>query len=83
MITVYGKPGCPNCDQAKSLLGSRNIEFQYIEIDQGQTQDPNKTYISRAYFLELFPQVRSLPHIVNDNTVIGGFKELVQHIKGN
>lgn len=82
MITVYGTPGCPNCDRAKSLLKNKNLDFQYIELDQGQDQVPEKTYISRSYFLELFPEVRYLPYVVENDKKIGGFNELVTYLKG-
>jgi alkyl hydroperoxide reductase subunit F len=34
MITVYSKAQCPNCDQAKAYLKSKNINFREVRIDE-------------------------------------------------
>lgn len=36
-VIVYGKSVCPNCDQAKQLLESKNIEFTYVDLEQDMT----------------------------------------------
>lgn len=36
MITVYSKPNCPHCDQAKAYLTANRIKFEVIDV----TQDP-------------------------------------------
>lgn len=32
MLTVYSKPNCPFCEQAKSWLDSNKIEYEVIDI---------------------------------------------------
>ena len=34
MITVYSKNQCPNCDQAKAYLKSKNVSYREIKIDE-------------------------------------------------
>lgn len=31
-ITVYGKPGCPQCDLTKGYLKVQGIQFNYIDV---------------------------------------------------
>lgn len=32
MITLYSKPDCPHCDQAKKYLETHNIDFETINV---------------------------------------------------
>ena len=34
MLTVYSKPNCPYCEQAKSWLDSNKIEYRTIDISE-------------------------------------------------
>lgn len=82
MIIVYGKPGCPQCDQAKSLSQTRGLEYHYIELDVGQPKELNGEYISRDDFMMLFPEARAVPQIVVDDTHVGGIREFQEYLKG-
>jgi len=31
-VVVYGKPNCPYCDKAKSILEGKGIEYNYVDI---------------------------------------------------
>ena len=64
---IYGKPNCPQCAMAKSLLDSRGIEYDYIDITT--TGKSAAEITGRA-------GVRSLPQIYLDGEYIGGFVEL-------
>jgi len=33
-VTIYGAEWCPPCHTAKAYLKSRNIDFEYINVDQ-------------------------------------------------
>jgi glutaredoxin-like protein NrdH len=67
MIKVYGKPQCPFCDQAKALLESRDVAYEYIDI----TKEPS----AREMLVE--SGFRSVPQIYNNTTHIpGGFQGL-------
>ena len=64
---IYGKPNCPQCTSAKSLLESRGIQYDYIDITT--TGKSAAEITGRA-------GVRSLPQIYLDGEYIGGFTEL-------
>lgn len=76
MITIYSKPSCTFCDQAKALLESKGIEFSELILDVGQEQDPSKTYVPVASLKEKVPTARTVPQIFNDEYHIGGYNEL-------
>jgi len=66
---VYTKDNCPYCAQAKRLLEEKGKE--YIETNIGRD-------IRREDFMSLFPNVRSVPHIIIDGEQIGGFDKLTE-----
>jgi glutaredoxin 3 len=67
MITVYGRPQCPFCDQAKALLENRGVEYTYVDITK---QPQAREMLVEAGF-------RSVPQIYNNATHIpGGFQGL-------
>jgi glutaredoxin len=39
VVTIYGKSQCASCEQAKAVLKSRNIEFQYKQLDKDYTME--------------------------------------------
>lgn len=34
MVTIYGKVACTSCEQAKAVLNSRGIAFEYKQLDK-------------------------------------------------
>lgn len=70
---VWSKDGCGQCIQAKSLLESKNIQFEERNI-QGGTW-------TREQLLEAVPTARSLPQIFMDEEYVGGFTELKLKLK--
>lgn len=70
---VWSKYHCPYCDQAKALLTQRGIEFEEKKIGDGFTKEE---------LLEAVPNARTVPQIFIDETLIGGFTELKQYLKG-
>jgi len=36
MLTVYSKPSCPKCEQAKSWLDSNKIEYEVVDVTQDE-----------------------------------------------
>lgn len=83
MITIYGKPNCPQCDQAKSLMKQMGREFLYIELDVGQQQQSDQQYITRDNLLNLFPGAKSVPQITVDGRAIGGLVEFKKYLQEN
>lgn len=76
MYTVYSKPACPFCDQAKVLLKLRGLPFEEKILDIGQPKIDGKVYVSKAALLMAAPGARTVPQILADNVVIGGYDEL-------
>jgi len=71
-VVIWSKYHCPYCDQAKLLLGQRNIKFEEKKIGDGYTKEE---------LLEEVPTARSVPQIIIDDKVIGGFTELKEFLK--
>ena len=67
MFTVYTKDNCGYCDAAKQLLTSKGIPFQAVKLGEG---------ISREELLAKIPTARTMPQILKDGELIGGFAEL-------
>jgi glutaredoxin len=78
MIEIYGKPNCAYCEQAKQLLESRGIPYQYIEVVA--TAATTGDQISREDFVEKFPSAKMVPQIVVQGQHLGGFAELKQYL---
>jgi glutaredoxin 3 len=72
-VVVWSKYHCPYCDQAKALLGQRDIKFEECKIGDGY---------SKEELLEAIPTARTVPQIVIDDVVIGGFTELKAYLNG-
>ena len=66
MIIVYSKSACPNCDQAKALLKSKDIAF--IEVNIETNAQAKEDLIERSF--------RSVPQIFDGELHIGGFEKL-------
>lgn len=80
-FTVYSKPNCPFCDQAKALLKQKNLPYTAINIDVGQPKIEGEQYVSRDEVLAKFPGLRTVPHILNGDVTIGGFTELRAYLQ--
>ena len=72
MYTIYSKPSCGYCLQARDLLEQNKLEFEYKNLG---------THYSLQEFVELFPNARSFPMIVKDGEVIGGYNDLAESLK--
>jgi glutaredoxin len=70
---LWSKDACPFCDQAKSLLKLKGIEFEEKKIGHGFTRED---------LLEAVPTARTVPQIFLNNELIGGFNELRRHLQG-
>jgi glutaredoxin len=68
---VWSKYHCQYCEQAKSLLKQKGIEFEERKIGDGYTKEE---------LLEVVPNARTVPQIFIDGELIGGFEELKQRL---
>lgn len=67
MITVYSKNNCPFCDRAKSLLESKGIVYEAINIEEHP--DAREFLVDQG--------LRSVPQIFNGTTLLpGGYQGL-------
>ena len=72
MYTIYSKPSCSYCLQAKQLLEMKQLPFVYKQLG---------THYSLDELMTLAPNAKSLPQIFKDGTRIGGFSDLVEYLK--
>ena len=64
---VWSRNQCPFCDQAKTLLKLKGIAFEERNVSTDWTKEQ---------LLEAIPTARTVPQIVLDGELIGGFNEL-------
>lgn len=55
MMVVYTKDNCPACNTLKATYAQNGVIFTEIKIGQD---------ISREEFMDTFPGVRTVPHVV-------------------
>lgn len=68
--TIWSKEICPYCIQAKKLLEFKGVEYQEKKIGADYTKED---------LLEEIPTARSVPQIIIDDQVIGGYTELKKY----
>lgn len=66
-VVVYTKDNCPYCVQAKNLLTNKNVSYAEMKIGVDLTRED---------FISIFPNVKSVPHIIINGEQIGGFDKL-------
>jgi glutaredoxin len=67
MLTLYSKKNCTFCDRAKTLLESRKIVYNVINVDEDL--DAREFLIDQG--------LRSVPQVFNGTTLIqGGYQGL-------
>ena len=64
---VWSKYHCPYWDQAKALLTQKGIPFEERKIGDGYTKEE---------LLEAIPTARTVPQIILNGELVGGFTEL-------
>ena len=64
---VWSKNQCPYCDQAKALLKQKGIEFEERNMSKDWTKEQ---------LLEAVPTARTVPQIILNEKLIGGYTEL-------
>lgn len=71
-VVVWSKSGCPQCDMATRLLDSKNIEYTVNKIGDGYTVEDLRSIV---------PNASSVPQIIIDDVLIGGYKNLQDYLK--
>ena len=73
-IEIYSTGNCPWCTRAKSLLRSKGLDYEEIDISSDQV---------RALEMVERSGRRTVPQIFIDDVPIGGFDELSEmNLKG-
>ena len=73
-VTIFSREDCPICSKAKSMLHKWNIDFEDIPLD-------NET--ARLNFEKVTNGADTVPQIIIDGKLIGGFSELTElHMDG-
>lgn len=76
-FTVFGKPNCPYCTQAKNLLESKDLKVSYVDI----VADPPKREVMFALVKQATGSApRTVPQIFYGSEYIGGFEELKKYL---
>ena len=70
-VVVYSKDNCPFCVKAKGLLDKLEVDYTTKKVGQDITLE--------ELYKELKKQVRSVPQIVINGELIGGYNQLVEH----
>ena len=70
-FTIYGKQDCVFCDKARRLLKSKNLSFDYMQLDRDYTMD------------DLWAKVKftTYPQIFMDGYHIGRYDKLYKYIE--
>ena len=70
-IILYTKDNCTYCNQAKNLLHYKGKSFTEVKIGVDMTRED---------FVSLFPNIKSVPHIIIDGVQIGGYDKLQEWV---
>ena len=74
-VTVYSTANCAFCSKAKSMLSKWDIDYSEVRIDTDES--------ALASFREATLGAQSVPQILIDGKLIGGFSELTElHMDG-
>jgi glutaredoxin 3 len=69
-VTIYSTGTCPVCDRAKAFMNKKNIDFDEVRIDLGRDK--------MREFLDKTNGARTVPQILIDDKLVGGFSELTE-----
>jgi len=74
-VTVYSTANCVICARARAMLDKWEIPFDEIRIDENDQ--------AKREFIKVTNAARTVPQILIDGRVIGGFSELTElHMDG-
>lgn len=80
-LTIYTQPNCASCEQAKALMKQKKVTYNEVNLNVGQKQVEDAVYMPIATFREKFPKAKTMPQILEGNTLIGGFTELQRFLR--
>jgi glutaredoxin len=68
-VIIYTKDNCPFCVKAKEQLSQKNQIYTEMKIGED---------LSREDFMEIFPNVRTVPFIIINGEKVGGYDKLIE-----
>ena len=68
---VWSKDQCGNCVMAKNLLRNKGVEYEERNISQGPW--------TREQLLEAVPHAKTLPQVILDGNLVGGYDRLKEY----
>lgn len=75
-IVIYSKPDCSWCDKAKALLKQYSFDYSEKTLNVDYTKDDLRELVG--------PDKRlTVPQIILDNKLIGGYEDLLQHFENH
>jgi len=81
MYKVFTKPNCQFCVRAKGLLDSLNIPYETYHLGTStEGEEGNYTVTLDQMFEMIGKPVRSMPQIMEDDKLVGGFTDLREHL---
>lgn len=69
---IFSGVNCPWCVRAKDLLDAKGIEYEEVKIDSAE---------KLAFMREYAPNMRTVPVIVHNGALVGGFTDLVRYLE--
>ena len=75
-FVILGKTGCSSCNQAKALLESKDISFDYLML--GKDYDMDK-FMSFGVPHKSFPLITQV--VRGEESYVGGLEQLKQLLK--
>lgn len=70
-VIVWSKPNCPWCSKAKELLDAYYISYEERKLGEEWSKED---------LLEMVPNAKTVPQILVDNNLIGGYNELERYL---
>ncbi len=81
MYKVFTKPNCQFCVRAKGLLDSLNIPYETYHLGTSTEGEKGNYTVTLDQMFEMIGKpVRSMPQIMEDDKLIGGFTDLREHL---
>lgn len=78
-FTIYGKQDCGYCQHSKDLLTRTGHEYSEIRVPDEASRDEIQLRVNES---GSDTQVRTVPQIFHGDRYVGGFKELVEYLRG-
>jgi glutaredoxin len=69
--TIFGQEGCPYCVKAKNLANKLQLDYKYIDLS-----NEAKLTLYNEY------DVKSVPIILEDDELVGGYQEFSKLVRG-